>query len=356
MIKAARCRSPRRVPLLFTGVLLAALPLVAQEGALPRVRIITTGGTIAGGRAGGGLTGEDFLEAVPELATVADLTAEEFSRVGSSKMTPSHWLGLSRRINQLFREDSTLTGIVVTHGTDSLEETAFFLHLTVRDPRPVVLVGAMRNWSRLSPDGPANLMGAVRVAVSPDAVGKGGLILMNDEISSARDAIKTDALRVHTFRALNRGFLGVADADTVLFYRELLSRHTATSEFDTAGLDVLPEVPMVTDFTGNDGNVLRRWAEQGVDAIVVIGFPTGLLSAGMTEAAEDLVAQGMPIVISSRAPVGRVSDDYRIGENEDSRRPIAGRDLPAHKARILLMLTLTRTRDLDEIQRIFDTY
>lgn len=271
-------------------------------------------------------------------------------------MTPAHWLGLAQRINGVLREDPALAGIVVTHGTDSLEETAYFLHLTVRDPRPVVVVGAMRNWSRLSADGPANLMGALRVAVSPAALSKGGLILMNDEISSARDALKTDALRVHTFRALNRGFLGVVDADTVLFYRELLSRHTASSEFDLAGLDVLPQVPMVTDYTGNDGSVLRAWADQGVDGIVVIGFPTGLLSAGMTEVAGDLAAEGLPIVISSRSPVGRVSDDYRIGADDDALRPIAGRDLPAHKARILLMLALTRTRDLDAIQRMFDAY
>lgn len=338
------------------GAMLAssALPCAAQG--LPRVAILTMGGTIAGGPAGEDYGAEDFLREVPQIRGVAEVVhVEEVARAGSSKITPSHWLSLAKRIHQLFRSDPDLAGIVVTHGTDSLEETAFFLHLTTRDARPVVVVGAMRDWDKIAPDGPANLYAAVRVAAHPDAVGKGALVVMNDEISSARDVRKTDALRLHTFRALNQGFLGVVDEDAVLFYRDLLYRHTTKAEFDVSGLDRLPDVAMVADYTGSDGWAIREAAERGAAGIVVMGFPSGLLSTGSTEAALEVAQRGIPIVLTSRAPLGRVSDSYRVGR-AGTPRPIAGRDHPPHKARILLMLALTRSRDFGEIQRIFDSY
>ncbi|MBI4538869.1 MAG: asparaginase [Gemmatimonadetes bacterium] len=335
---------------------LAAAPaLLAQGGALPKVVIVTTGGTIAGGPAGARYTGEDFLRAVPQIGKIAQVSVEEFTRVGSSKITPTHWLGLAKRINQIFRERPDVTGVLVTHGTDSLEETAYFLNLTVRDRRPVVVVGAMRDWSKIAPDGPVNLYNGVRVAISPDAVGKGALVVLNDEINSARDVRKTDALRLHTFRALNQGMLGVADEDRVIFYRQSLNRHTADSEFDVSRIDSLPHVPMVADYTGSDGQVLLNEAARGAQGIVVMGFPSGLLSDGSSGTAVELASRGVPVVITSRAPLGRVSDSYRVGQ-PGAPRPIAGRDLSLQKARILLMLALTRTRDFQEIQRIFDTY
>jgi L-asparaginase type II len=233
-----------------------------------------------------------------------------------------------------------------------MEETAYFLHLTVRDPRPVVLVGSMRNSSAVSADGPANLLSAVRTAVTPEARGKGVLVVLNDWIMSARDVRKMDSNRVDTFRS-EWGPLGLVDADGVLFRRALTTRHTAASEFDLAGVEALPEVAVVADFAGHDGTGLAAWAETS-EGIVLQAFANGRASPGATRAAGDLAERGFPVVIASRVPEGRVMSR---GGSEDARpRPVTAGDLPPHKARVLLMLALTRTRDAREIQRLFDTH
>ncbi len=194
-----------------------ATPLVAQE--LPRVLVIATGGTIAGQATGGQLTGAQIVEAVPQLAEVARIEVEEFSRVGSSAITPDHWVRLSRRINEIFDTDPDLAGLIVTHGTDTLEETAYFLHLTVEDARPVVVVGSMRNSSAVSADGPANLLSGARVVLSPKAHERGVLVVLNDEIHSARDVRKMDNNRLNTFVSREWGMLGIVDADQIVFRR-----------------------------------------------------------------------------------------------------------------------------------------
>jgi L-asparaginase type II len=210
--------------------------------------------------------------AVPQLLDHADVRVEEVSRIGSSQMTPAHWLRLAKRIGELFREDSALAGVVVTHGTDTMEETAFFLNLTVHDRRPVVLVGSMRSANEISADGPANLLGAVRVAVSAAAIGKGVLVVLNEDISAARDVWKTDNRRVHTFQSPELGYIGVADPDTVLFYREPLRPHTTESEFDVAALDSLPTVELAFDYTGFDGLGVADLVGRAPDGIVVATF------------------------------------------------------------------------------------
>ena len=188
----------------------AAPPAREASQALPRVHLLATGGTISN-RDGGRLTAEDLAKSMPGVDTKATLTFEQFANVASSQLTLDHWLGLSRRINELFAADAGLSGIVVTSGTDTLEETAFFLHLTVKDARPVVVVGSMRNPSTLGYEGAANLLEGVRVAASPSARGQGVLVVLNDEINSARDVTKTDALRLQTFNSREYGQLGVVD-------------------------------------------------------------------------------------------------------------------------------------------------
>src|SRR5690606_34856347 len=199
------------------------------------------------------------------------LTVEEFSRVGSSSITPTHWLGLARRINEVFQQDPDLRGVVVTHGTDSMEETSYFLHLTVQDERAVVVTGAMRGPGAVSADGPANLVSAMRVAVAPESKGLGVLVVLNDEVHSARDVRKMDSNRVEAFQSPEWGALGVVDSDTLMIHRHPVRPHTARSMLALPD-DSLPLVPIVTDYAGSDGSVVREWMRRGARGIVVQGF------------------------------------------------------------------------------------
>lgn len=325
--------------------------VAAQKPSKPRVVIITTGGTIAGRLDADIIDGNSLIAAVPELAEYADLQVEEISRVGSSLITPAHWLRLAKRINQIFRDDQDLSGILITHGTDTLDETAFFLNLTVRHRRPVVVVGAMRVSNAISADGPANLLNGVRVAISKEAVGKGVLVVLNEDISAARSVWKNNNQRVHSFRAPELGFLGFADPDTVIFYRTTVRPHTMQSEFDISMLDSLPNVVLVSDYTGSDGSLIDHIANRSPDGMVVATFAGGRMSAGGRRAVPAAVQIGVPLVIASRVPGGRI-----VGDPLRRIPAVVSRDLPPHKARILLMLALTRSREIEEIQRIFDTY
>ena len=329
----------------------AAALVHGQTAAKPRITILTTGGTIAS-RVGASMQdGATLIAAVPQLADHADITVEEMARVGSSQITPSHWLAFAKKINALFRGDRALRGVVVTHGTDTLEETAFFLNLAVRDSRPVVVTGAMRAANEISADGPANLLNAVRVAVSDSAIGKGVLVSLNENISSARDVWKTDNRRVDTFRSPELGFLGFVDPDGVVFYRTPARAHTAKSEFDVMGVETLPEVPLLADYAGFDGGAVDGLVALKPAGIVVASFAGGRLSAGARKSVERAVAAGIPVVIASHVPGGRI-----VGNPVGDLKAVIARDLAPNKARILLMLALTRSREIADIQRIFDTY
>ena len=327
-----------------------SVPVGAQE--LPVVRVIATGGTIASRPGDDQLTGSALIEAVPQLAGVAQVEVEEFSRIGSSGMTPDHWLLLAKRINELLDAEPDISGIVVTHGTDTMEETAYFLHLTIKDLRPVVLTGSMRSATAISADGPANLLTAVRVAADTNAGGRGVLVVLNDEVHSARDVRKTDNNRIDTFVSAEWGALGVVDSDGVTFRRSSETLHTVQALPSLAGVEALPVVPIVADFAGNDAMVLRSWVEQGVAGIVVQAFGGGRTSPEMRRAISEIASEGIPVVLASRVPEGRV-----IGSGQQAQSGVvAGGDLPPHKARVLLMLALLHSRDGTEIQAIFDTH
>ena len=297
------------------------------------------------------IDGPALVNAVPQLAVHATIEVEEFSRIGSSKMTPYRWLQLARRINQLFSSDPELTGIVVTHGTDTMEETAFFLHLTVKSERPVVMVGAMRSANEISADGPANLLNAVRVAVSAQARDQGVLLVLNEDIASARDVRKTDNRRVETFRSEQWGFLGVADPDTVAFYRQLTRPHTLHTDFSIDGIDQLPEVAIVMDYTGFDGALVDHLVEGGRDGLIFQSFAGGRTSAGGMAAILRAAEGEMPVVIASGVPNGRI-----IGRPANNSRIIYAHHFNPVKARILLMLSLLQTSDPRVIQGIFERY
>jgi L-asparaginase len=349
---------------LFTFVvfllLWSAPPAVAQ--ALPHVHMLATGGTISN-RDGGRLTAEELAQSMPGLDTQVRLTYEQFANVASSQLTLDQWLGLSRRINELFAADQALAGVVVTSGTDTLEETAFFLHLTVKDVRPVVVVGSMRNPSTVGYEGAANLMDAVRVAAAPEARDKGALVVLNDEISSARDVAKTDALRLQTFRSGEYGQLGVADNDRVVFFREIVQRHTARSEFDVSAVKELPRVDVILTYQGAPGDLIKAAVDSGAKGIVLATAGAGATSGTQVEGLDYAAEKGVFIVTSTRTGSGRIApptaDRPPSASAALQRRrefTIAAEDHAPLKARILLMLALTTTTDRREIQRIFSEY
>ena len=287
-------------------------------------------------------------------------------------MTLKQWLDLSRRINTLFTEDPDLAGVVVTSGTDTLEETAYFLDLTVRTEKPVVVVGSMRNPSTLGYEGAANLLEGFRVAASPDARGKGVLVVLNDEINAARDVTKTDALRLDTFQSRGYGVLGVVDSDRVVFYRSLVKRHTAASEFDVSGIDELPRVDVVMVYQGASGDVIKAIVDQGAKGIVIASAGAGATSGTQGQGIQYAIEKGVFVVTSTRTGSGRIAARGRgtaataTTSNDGDAAPaparpatdrrIAAEDLAPVKARILLMLALTRTTDGGEIQRMFTEY
>lgn len=292
------------------------------------------------------------MRAIPQLGDYANIAVEEFSVIGSSKMTPSHWLALAKRINAIYVEDETADGIVITHGTDTLEETAYFLNMTVKSNKPVVMTGSMRSSDEISADGPANLINAVRVAASKEAQGHGILVAFNENISAARDVWKTDNRRVETFQSANVGHVGTVDPDGVEFYHRTLLPHTTQSEFDISSVPELPTIPVLTDFTGFDASTFRLLNPQKIDGIVIRTFAGGRMSAGMLEGLTAVQSVGFITVVTSRVPGGRIvgAPDYPFPA------VVSKNGLQDNKARILLMLALTKTSELEEIQRIFDTY
>jgi L-asparaginase len=331
---------------------------------LPHVHLLATGGTISN-RDGGRLTAEDLAKSMPGVEKRVRLTHEQFANVASSQLTLGQWLNLSRRVNELFAADKALAGVVVTSGTDTLEETAFFLHLTVKDVRPVVVVGSMRNPSTLGYEGAANLLEAIRVAADPSARDKGALVVLNDEINSARDVTKTDALRLQTFQSREYGKLGVIDADRVHFGRQIVQRHTSRSEFDIADVKELPRVDVIMTYQGAPGDVIKAAVDAGAKGIVLASAGAGSSSGTQSEGLDYAAQKGVFIVTSTRAGAGRIAPP-RAPSNPgaDTNSPqqrrraftISAEDHPPLKARVLLMLALLNTRDRTEIQRIFAEY
>ena len=332
---------------------------------LPVVWLLATGGTISGGGSSstslteystGRFSGADLVAALPDIARHATVRVEQVANVGSPNITFDVWLLLAQRINAIFAADPNTAGVVITHGTNTIEETAYFLNLTVRHDRPVVLVGAQRPATAISADGPLNLLNAVRTAAAPDARGKGVLVVMNDEINAARDVTKTSTYRVETFNSRTLGFLGYVDADAVSFYRNPTKRHTAGAEFDVSGIAELPRVDIVYSYVEPNPVVIQALLDDGVDGLVLAGTGAGIVSNVERQALERalaLPADASPVLVrSNRTGSGRVVPLSRYDELE----MIAADTLNPQKARILLMLALTMTRDRDEIQRIFEEY
>jgi L-asparaginase len=330
---------------------------------LPRIAVIGTGGTISSlGPSsldvldypdfGQKLSCEALLERFPETRLVADPIALTFRQVGSTEIGPEEWAELRAAIHRIARDDPAVAGFVIPHGTATLEETGFFLNLTLAVAQPVVLVGAQRPASALGSDAGMNLVNALRVAGSSEARGKGVLAVLNDEIHAARDVVKTSTYRLQTFRSLDFGALGHVDGDGVHFYRSPSRKHMPDTPFAGLPLAPLPRVDIVYSYAGADGALVDAAVVAGARGIVSAGFAPGSPTPQQREALERAAKSGVVIVQCSRAASGRVAPRRRLRESGI----VAGEDLSPQKARILLMLALSTTTDIATIQQAFSTY
>ena len=330
----------------------------------PRVYLIGTGGSISFvgdyrtdyinySYANQHLTIQELLDRVPEVQQFAEVLPEQLINVGSTEVGPQHWLQLARRINEIFEVDPDAAGVAITHGTATLEETAYFLNLTVKSHRPVVITGAMRPPTGLGTDADLNLIDCIRVAASPESAGRGVLTILNNEIQAARDVTKTNSYRLETFRSNELGFLGYADSDEqVVFYRTPTRSHTLDTEFQVSEGTELPRVDIAYSYAGADGLVVRAFADAGVPGLVAAGLGSGGSSPEFMAALKDAKAAGTKVVIATQTGNGRVMRTKRFQEDGY----IVADNLAPKKARILLMLALTRTDDPSQIQRMMLTY
>lgn len=334
---------------LLTSALL--LPVAAQAGK-PQVTILATGGTIAGSSASktdttdykAGSVGIDTLiAAVPEMAQVAEVKGEQISNTISGDVNDQVLLTLSKRVNQLLNQQGQ-QGVVITHGTDTLEETAFFLDLTVNNKQPVVMVGSMRPATAISADGPMNLLEAVTLATNKQAANRGTLVVLNDRISSAFYTSKTNSTTLDTFKATESGYLGLFVSGQPKFY------YTAAQPIDKAFFDVskltsLPKVEILYSYQAQDTAMLDAALKNGAKGIIIAGNGNGNVSSNMEAAIGELHKQGIPVVMSTRTGTGYVSTkSFAIGSGF----------LNPQKSRVLLQLALASGADLPQIATYFD--
>lgn len=330
---------------------------------LPRIAVIGTGGTISSLGAssldvldypdfGQKLTCEALLDRFPETRLVANPVPVTFRQVGSTEIGPDEWVELRAEIHRVARDDPAVRGFVIPHGTATLEETGFFLNLTLTVPQPVVLVGAQRPASALGSDAGMNLVNALRVAGSQEARGKGVLAVLNDEIHSARDVVKTSTYRLQTFRSFDYGALGHVDGDGVHFYRSPTRPHMPDTQFTALDFGALPRVDIIYSYAGADGALVDAAVAAGARGIVSAGFAPGSPTPHQRTAFERAAKSGVVVVQCSRAASGRVAPRRRLRESGI----VASEDLSPQKARILLMLLLSTTADIAAIQDAFSTF
>jgi L-asparaginase len=345
----------------FLILILAWGAAAAAEPAPPNVVVLATGGTIAGaaasdvqaGYASGQVGVEQLLAAVPQAKKLATLRGEQIANIGSQDMNDEVWLKLARRVNELAAMPD-VTGIVITHGTDTIEETAYFLNLVVKSKKPVVMTAAMRPSTALSADGPLNFFNAVAVAANPDAAGRGVLVVINDWIHGASSLTKTSTTAVQTFLSPLRGLIGTVAYGQVEFYRGPVGRNTVDSEFSLDGITTLPRVDIVMAYENMDGVLIDASAAAGAKGIVIAGVGNGNLTQAAVQALAAQAKKGIVCVRSSRVATGNVGRNVEL--DDDALGFVASYDLNPQKARVLLRLALTKTTDLKRIQRYFDEY
>jgi L-asparaginase len=340
----------------------AAAPADSAVAKLPNVVILCTGGTIAGtgasttttvGYTAAKITCDTLVDGVPELKKVGNVRGEQVYQIASESVLNEHLLKLSKRINELLKQDD-VDGIVVTHGTDTIEETSYFLDLTVKSKKPVVIVGAMRPSTAISADGPINLYNAVLIAGSKDAVGRGVLVCLNDQINAGREVTKTNTSTADTFRTPDLGMLGYMQDNKPHFYRSSTRLNTADTEFDVTGLDSLPQVDIVYGYDNENSVALDAFVKAGAKGIVHAGPGDGSVAKQIVDPLNAARKAGVIVVRSSRVGSGIIA---RNGEQPDDKYDwVASDNLNPQKARILLELALTKTNDTKAIQDMFWKY
>ncbi len=349
-------KSLLRCCLVTTMMLVVACAAYAQK---PNVRILATGGTIAG--SGSSATKSNYsagqvaigalLDAVPVINDIANVQGEQVVNIGSQDMSDNVWLTLAKRVNELLAQ-SDVDGIVITHGTDTMEETAFFLSLVTGNAKPVVLVGAMRPSTAISADGPANLYNAVVVASSPESKDRGVVVCMDDKVYGARDVTKTNTTSVETFQSPNFGAIGYIHNGKVRYNVAPEKAHPAM--FNVSGLKSLPKVGIAYGYSNVQGDVVRMMVEKGYKGIVYAGVGNGNIHKNVFPELENARKKGVLVVRSSRVPTGATTLDAEVDDNKY--RFIASWGLNPQKARILLMLALTKTNDWKKVQEYFNEY
>ncbi|WP_430812915.1 MULTISPECIES: type II asparaginase [unclassified Carboxylicivirga] len=335
----------------------------AQNANLPNVVILATGGTIAG--SGDSSTGSAYtsgqvkidamIDAVPNIRRLANIRGEQISNVGSQDMSVKIWLKLTNRINELLASNE-VDGIVITHGTDTQEETAYFLNLTVKSDKPVVLTGSMRPATALSADGPLNMYNAVAVAASPKAKGNGVMVVMNDEIHAAKNVKKMYSTPVQTFQSPQEGLIGTVIFGEILWFHKPHGLHTLNSEFSVDGLSELPRVDIVYMCADASSDLIEIMIKAGAKGIIVAGVGDGNMTNETLEAAKKATKKGIPIIRATRVPIGAVLIEGEVIDTDYG--TVSSDELNPQKARILLMLALAdqKKRTREELQELFINY
>lgn len=334
-------------------------PLCAAD--LPKVRVLATGGTIAGAQASatgygykaGAYDLNSLLEAVPNLDKLAVITGEQVASIGSQDMSDALWLKLAQRVNAVLAAPDT-DAVLITHGTDTLEETSYFLGLVTKSDKPVVMVGAMRPATALSADGPGNLYNGVAVATHPGAKGKGTLVVLNDTIHYARNVVKTDTTGVQAFESINRGPAGLVNTGKVFWFAPMDHRLGKASEFDVTALDKLPRVDVIYAHANMSADLIEAAVRNGAQGVVVAGVGDGNMTTAALDALSKAARAGVVVVRSTRLPKGIVLRNNEV--NDDELGFVASGELNPAKSRVLLQLALTRTRDPVRVQEMFLEY
>ena len=347
--------------LLATAVLMTGAGAVAADKEKPNIVILATGGTIAGsaesqtqaGYTSGQVGVEVLIDAVPQLADLAEVSGEQVANVGSQDMSDAIWLELARRVNSVAARPD-VEGIVITHGTDTIEETGYFLNLVVKTDKPVVMTAAMRPSTALSADGPLNIFNAVAVAADPDARGRGVLIVANDDIHGARAITKSSTTDVHTFTSPERGLIGVSLYGVNQFFRTPYRIHGGESEFSVEGVEVLPRVDVIYITADVSPDLIDAAVENGANGLVTAGVGNGNMTSDALEAVKRAIARGVVVVRASRVASGSVGRNVEV--DDDAIGTVTSGELNPAKARILLKLALLETNEPAKIQEYFDRY
>lgn len=346
----------------FTAIILMiSIMINAQDKKLPNIVILATGGTIAGAAATGAQAGytsgqvtiDAMVNAVPDVKKLANIKGEQISNVGSQDMSFDIMLALSKRIAELAAKPD-VDGIVITHGTDTMEETAYFLNLVVKTDKPVVLVGSMRPSTAISADGPLNLYNAIAVAADPNAKGRGVLLVMNDWIQSAQNLIKVSTTAVQTFMSPIKGLIGTTAYGVNEYYRYPINKYGAKSEFSVDGVTKLPRVDIVYGCADMSPDLIDASVEKGAKGIVIAGVGNGNMPKAALQACQKASKKGIIVVRSTRVATGNVGRNVEV--NDDEMGLVASYDLNPQKARILLSIALLKPRKLDEVQQLFYQY